>query len=132
MLNQFGCDQDKKAMPISGLNICLPEDPAYPAEFLNAIQDTAFQALQDLLNEIDAPKEAVGLVEDLAILAAWTNESERGGKVGPVANYVLIDTVANAVRNIAAIGGAFYSPSGTTIRRGIAQQPPISDQESGE
>jgi len=110
---------------LKDVELCVMEDPIYPAEFLSAMKDTAFQAVQDFLNKIDAPKEAQALLEDLAILTTWTGDFEQGAPVRPVANQTLIETVANACRNIVALGGVFYSPSGITIRREIGGEPEL-------
>ncbi|SRR6266498_702282 len=90
------------------------EERVYPVEFLSAMKDTAFQTIQDFLKKIDAPKEASGLLEDLATLSIWTDNVEMGNQV---ANQILLETVASASRNIVELGGVFYSPSGTTVGR---------------
>jgi hypothetical protein len=93
------------------------EPPVYPVEFLDAIQATAFDAMKDLLEKIEAPKEAICLLEDLATLATLTGQSKHAGEVRPFSNQILMETVASATRNIVELGGVFYSPVGTTIPR---------------
>lgn len=132
MLNQLGNDQDQQTLPINETAFCLPEDPVYPEEFLNVMKDTGFQAIQDFLKKIGAPGEVLSLLEDLSILTTWMSDVEKGGQVSPLTNQFLMEVVANASRNIVAIGGVFYSPNGITIRRVIAQHPATPDQESGK
>ena len=104
---------------LKDVELCVLEDPIYPAEFLGAIKDTAFQTLQDFLTKIDAPKEARDLLEDLVILATWEGDIEKGGQVRSLANQSCLETVASASRHIVELGGVFYGPSGITIRREI-------------
>jgi hypothetical protein len=115
MLDKIVNTQSKGALPI-GANLCLPEEPVYPSEFLNIIKDTGFEALQECLKKIDAPEEALGLLEDLVILTT-IGDLQNGDKVSSVTNQILMETVASASRNITGIGGIFYGPSGTTISR---------------
>jgi len=107
---------DRPQFLVEQQKYCLPEAPAFPAEFLDAMKDTAFQTMQDFLKKIDAPKEALELIDDLSILTTIGN-TENGSQVSSVINQVLLETVASASRNIVQLGGVFYSPSGTTISR---------------
>ena len=122
MLNQIVNRQDENVSPVTGLNLCFPEAPAYPAEFLSIIKDTGFEALKDLLKKIDAPKDALELLDDLAILATIGNIRD-GEQVSALVNQILGETVASASRNISKIGGIFYGPSGTTISREVDAGP---------
>jgi hypothetical protein len=116
MFNQIK-DQDKNALQVSCPGPCTQEAPVFPVEFLNAVADTAFQTLQDLLQQTGAPKEASALLEDLAILTTWITNIEKNNMATPIANQILMETIANASRNIIELGGVFYSPSGMTISR---------------
>lgn len=94
------------------------EEPMYPLEFLNAINETAFKALEDWLMSQQAPEAAVKLLEDLNILGTWKNEVEKSnGMVGNHVNMFLQDTVSSLTLHVAAIGGVFYAPYGQTPRR---------------
>ena len=114
MLDQVVNTKTKGTLPINGASLCLSEEPVYPAEFLSVIKDTAFEALQDFLKKIDAPKEALRLLEDLVILTT-IGDVKDGDQVSPVINQILLETVAGASRNITKVGGIFYGPSGTTV-----------------
>ena len=118
MLNKMLNEQDQKSCNVELKEL---EDAIYPIEFLSVVQDTALKALQDYLRASDAPKAVLALLEDLAVLTTWTGEVEKGVQVRQLVNQFLQETVASASRNIVAIGGEFYSPSGTTIRREIVR-----------
>lgn len=95
------------------------EAPIYPVEFLNAMNETGFKALEDWLIEQDAPRAVVELLADLNVLGAWKTDVEMGGgRVARHVNDILQETVASMARNVAGAGGVFYAPSGTTVRRG--------------
>lgn len=96
------------------------EDAIYPIEFLRVMQDTIFHALQDCLEAMHAPKEAIELLNDMSMLNTSMSEMDQGGgKVGWHVNSFLLDTVSSASRNIAVLGGAFYGPYGEMRRREI-------------
>lgn len=95
------------------------EDPLYPIEFLNAMNETGFKALGDWLSEQHAPQAVVKLLEDLNVLGTWKDEVEHSqGKVGREVNLFLQDTVSSLTLHVAEIGGVFYAPYGSTPKRG--------------
>lgn len=89
------------------------EPLAYPETFLEMMMDTVTATLTEQLEKCGAPQEAILLLEDLTILYTWTKyASKAGARVYYKANPIIIDAVASASRNIASVGGAFYSPLG--------------------
>lgn len=93
------------------------EDAIYPAEFLHAFKETAFEAMEGYLKRTKAPKEVLALLDDLNIMANWEANPEKDPRRRELENQFMIDTIASASRNIVAVGGVFYCPSGTTINR---------------
>lgn len=94
------------------------EEPLYPIEFLNAMNETAFKALEDWLVSQQAPEAVVKLLEDLNVLGAWKAEVEHSqGKVGREVNLFLEDTISSLTLHVAKIGGVFFAPYGSTPRR---------------
>ncbi|HKI53430.1 MAG TPA: hypothetical protein VJ987_04850 [Anaerolineales bacterium] len=111
-------DVDRKAREI---DIAGPafEEPVFSQEFLSAIKDTAFEALAAYLEKIGAKKDALDLLQDIAILTTWDSETEKDGKVKAIANQFMLEAVSSASHKIAAIGGVFHSPGGTSYPREI-------------
>lgn len=99
------------------------EDVVYPQEFLGMILDTMTKTLTEQLEQHGAPKEAIDLLEDLTMFNVWMAEVHKGGGLvqGKI-NQFLMETVANASRNIASVGGTFYSPFGELKSREIVKE----------
>lgn len=93
------------------------EEAAFPAEFINSLTETAIKTLMDYLEKTGAPSDAVLLLDSATVLMKETPALENGGKVGHMTNQTLIENVSDASRCIAALGGVFYAPSGTTAPR---------------
>jgi hypothetical protein len=115
MNNKNVHNQDQEVLEITISDPAL-ERPIFSQEFLSSFKDTAYQALVDYLEKIGAKQEALGLLEDLSILVDWENELSKG-KCREIANSFVMEAVSSASHNIAAIGGEFHSPNGSTYSR---------------
>lgn len=80
----------------------------YPKEFIEAMKNTILKTLMDTLVQSHARAEVIDLVEELYILSMNYDEGEAG-------DFILLDTVASATRNVAALGGSFYGPYGEVM-----------------
>lgn len=99
------------------------EPAVFPLLFLDMMRDTVLETLKEQLKTCNAPKEAVDLLEDFSMLDVWMAELRMGekGMTSRFVNSHLVDTVANASRNVAAVGGGFFSPYGVMRARNVVK-----------
>jgi hypothetical protein len=88
-------------------------------EFLDAFKDTAFRAVQEYLERTAAPQEVQDLLEEIFIITSNVGQPEEDERKQYYRDQFLMNAIACASHNIAAIGGEFHCPSGTTPRRGL-------------
>jgi hypothetical protein len=93
------------------------EEAVFPAEFLDCFTETAFKTLTDYLIAIDASQAALDLLDCAQLLIKKSVELEHSDQVNHSTNQALLESVTDASRCIVALGGVFYSPSGSSTPR---------------
>jgi len=95
------------------------EKAVYPAEFLDCLAETAFQTLHDYLNKAGAPFEVIDLLDCAAVLAKESRELYHNPEqqLHRATNELLTQAVSDASQEIAALGGVFHAPNGTSVPR---------------
>ena len=132
MLDQITTTQSKGVLPINGAKLCTPEEPVYPVEFLSVIKDTGFEALQELLKSIDAPQEALGLLEDLAILTTIgeVKDGEFGG-VGLVMKHAFAAEESAGVDAVESADEFFVAPDFDAVGDAFAMKRGVRGDDGG-
>ena len=92
------------------------EEAVFPAEFLDCLTETAFKTLTDHLINTGASQDVLDLLDSAKFLLKQAVQLEwTSGKVDHSTNQTIMESVSDASRCIAALGGVFYAPSGTSL-----------------
>lgn len=97
------------------------EATKFSYEFLDMLSDTAFITLNEHLKKTKAPREVIHLIDIAYCLVLEQINLLQGGKQN---NDSLPNYVADAIQCISALGGQWYSPTGsvTPLKKMLAMK----------
>jgi hypothetical protein len=84
-----------------------------PAEFIDALEEHAQEALTNYLKNNGAPKQVIDLISNVVLLS-WYTERQRLEKMTDLNLVELVEIVPDVLRQISDLGGSFSSPAGPT------------------